>query len=98
MDGTVHLQNVRLGRDYGAATEVVSGLSQGDLVIVNPNDNVREGVRAQATQTQAILDVESGWPAQQKQNASSERLQAQPGAEPPPKRPSEMKKKRGPGF
>ena len=98
VDGTVHLQNVSLGRDYGAATEVVSGLSQGDPIIVNPNDNVREGIRVQASETQAILDVESGSAAQRKQNASSERLQAQPGAEPPPKRPSEMKKKRGPGF
>jgi len=98
IDGTVHLQNVTLGRDYGAATEITAGLSQGDLVIVNPNDNVREGVRAQATETQAILDVESGSPAQRKQNVNSEKLQKQPGAEPPPKRPSEMKKKRGPGF
>jgi hypothetical protein len=68
------------------------------LVIVNPNDNVREGVRARTTQTQAILDVESGSSARQKQNANSEKLQKQPSAEPPPKRPSEMKKKRGPGF
>jgi len=98
VEGTVHLQNVSLGRDYGAATEIVSGLSQGDLVVVNPNDSVREGVRAQATETQAILDVESGSAAQQKQNANSEKLQKQAGAEPPAKRPSEMKKKRGPGF
>ena len=47
VEGTVHLQQIQVGRDYGAATEVYSGLSPGDLVIVNPNDVVRENVRVQ---------------------------------------------------
>ena len=39
----IHFQPVRLGRDYGAKIEIVSGLVAGDRVIVNPTDDVREG-------------------------------------------------------
>lgn len=45
IDGNhIHFQPVELGRDYGAHIEIVSGLAQGDRVIVNPTDDVREGV------------------------------------------------------
>jgi multidrug efflux pump subunit AcrA (membrane-fusion protein) len=39
----VHLQNVQLGRDYGAQTEIISGLTGSETVVVNPGDDVREG-------------------------------------------------------
>jgi len=45
VEGTIHLQQVSIGRDYGAATEVLAGLSRGDRVIVNPNDDMREGTK-----------------------------------------------------
>jgi RND family efflux transporter MFP subunit len=45
VDGNkVHFQKVQLGRDYGDRIEIVSGLVAGDRVIVNPTDDVREGV------------------------------------------------------
>jgi RND family efflux transporter MFP subunit len=44
-DGTVHLQKVQLGRDYGDRLEVLSGLHQGDRIIANPGDSAREGVK-----------------------------------------------------
>jgi RND family efflux transporter MFP subunit len=34
---------VQVGRDYGNAVEIVSGLQPGDPVIVNPADDLREG-------------------------------------------------------
>jgi len=46
-DHTVHFQNIRVGRDYGDKLEVVSGLEQGDSVIANPSDIVREGVQVE---------------------------------------------------
>ncbi len=44
-DHTVHFQPIQLGRDYGETVEVVSGLQQGDEVIINPGDRVQEGVK-----------------------------------------------------
>jgi hypothetical protein len=39
----IHLQTVQLGRDYGAQTEIMNGLTGGETVVVNPGDDVREG-------------------------------------------------------
>lgn len=44
-DGTVHYHAVQLGRDYGLDVEVTSGLRDGQIVVVNPTDDVREGVK-----------------------------------------------------
>jgi RND family efflux transporter MFP subunit len=42
---TVHFQPVEVGRDYGNQIEILSGLSEGQLVAANPNDAVQEGVQ-----------------------------------------------------
>jgi RND family efflux transporter MFP subunit len=42
-DGTVHYQKVQLGRDFGDKLEVLSGLREGDQLVVNPSDSIREG-------------------------------------------------------
>jgi RND family efflux transporter MFP subunit len=44
-DGTVHYQLVKLGTDYGDRLEVLSGLHEGDQLVVNPSDAVREGAK-----------------------------------------------------
>ena len=44
-DGTVHFTRIQLGRDYGDRLEVLSGLVEGQLLAVNPSDEVREGVK-----------------------------------------------------
>jgi RND family efflux transporter MFP subunit len=46
--GKVHFQRIQLGRDYGDRLEVLSGLEEGQQVIVNPSDLVREGARVNA--------------------------------------------------
>jgi hypothetical protein len=46
-DGVVHFQKIRIGRDFGHDIEVLSGLADGDLLVVNPGDDVREGVRVE---------------------------------------------------
>jgi RND family efflux transporter MFP subunit len=44
-DGSVHFQKVELGRDFGDKLEVLSGLKEGDLLVANPSDEIREGVK-----------------------------------------------------
>jgi hypothetical protein len=44
-NNTIHFQNVIVGRDLGERIEVLSGLKEGQRVIVNPNDSVQEGVK-----------------------------------------------------
>jgi multidrug efflux pump subunit AcrA (membrane-fusion protein) len=44
----VHLQTVTTGRDYGTETEVVEGVAPGDMIVVGPGDDIREGVVVKA--------------------------------------------------
>jgi RND family efflux transporter MFP subunit len=46
-DRKVHFQKIEVGRDYGHEIEVVSGLAEGQVVIVNPTDEIKEGVTVQ---------------------------------------------------
>jgi RND family efflux transporter MFP subunit len=43
-DHSVHFQKITIGRDYGDRLEVLSGLADDDMVIVNASDSVQEGV------------------------------------------------------
>lgn len=44
----VHYEAVTIGRDYGAQTEILSGLAAGDLVVLNPSEELRDGTRVRA--------------------------------------------------
>jgi RND family efflux transporter MFP subunit len=44
-DDQVHFQRIQLGRDYGDQIEVLAGLREGQRVVVNPGDSVRDGVK-----------------------------------------------------
>ena len=46
-DQTVHLQKISVGRDYGDRLEVISGLREGDTIVLNPGDLAREGVKVE---------------------------------------------------
>jgi multidrug efflux pump subunit AcrA (membrane-fusion protein) len=43
-NNTVHYQKIELGRDYGDRVEVVAGLDSDAKLVVNPTDDIREGV------------------------------------------------------
>ena len=43
-DNKVTFRKIEVGRDFGTEIEAVSGLSEGDMVVVNPSDDVRNGV------------------------------------------------------
>jgi len=51
-DGTVHFQRIQLGRDFGDRLEVLSGLEPGQLLAINPNDSVRDGVKVKPLRTE----------------------------------------------
>jgi RND family efflux transporter MFP subunit len=42
-NGRAELTPISVGRDFGSSLEVTSGISQGDLVIVNPSDSLTSG-------------------------------------------------------
>lgn len=42
-NGRVTYQRVEVGRDYGLEVEIMSGLQGGEVLVVNPSDDVREG-------------------------------------------------------
>lgn len=40
----IHLKTVKIGNDMGSKVEIVDGLQDGDLIIVNPTEKIREGI------------------------------------------------------
>jgi multidrug efflux pump subunit AcrA (membrane-fusion protein) len=44
-NNVIQMRPVHVGRDLGAQLYIIAGLKDGDLVVVNPNDLVKEGVR-----------------------------------------------------
>ena len=44
----VHYRDVQLGRDFGDAIEVLTGLNAGDTVVVHPGDDLPEGMVVEA--------------------------------------------------
>lgn len=47
-DGSIHYQKVVLGRDFGAQTEIISGLAGGESLVINPGDDIQEGAMVKA--------------------------------------------------
>jgi RND family efflux transporter MFP subunit len=43
----VQMRRINPGRDYGSRMEVMSGVSEGEILVVNPTDEIREGVQVQ---------------------------------------------------
>ena len=44
-DNVVHYRRIRLGRDFGDHLEVLEGLEEGQRLVANPSDTIREGVQ-----------------------------------------------------
>ena len=44
----IQMRQVHVGRDLGTQVYIVAGLKDGDLVVVNPNDLVKEGIHVTA--------------------------------------------------
>ena len=41
--GVVQLRDVKVGRDFGVQSEILSGVAESDKVIVNPSDSLTTG-------------------------------------------------------
>src|SRR6266480_1111540 len=46
-DNRIHWQNIHVGRDFGTQIEVLDGLTENTKVVVNPTDDLREGLQVQ---------------------------------------------------
>jgi RND family efflux transporter MFP subunit len=46
-DNRIHWQTIRVGRDFGTELEVLDGLAENSKVVMNPTDDLREGVQVQ---------------------------------------------------
>ena len=46
-NGTIHVQKIEVGRDYGDRLEVLNGLNEGDTIVQNPGDVVHEGMKVE---------------------------------------------------
>jgi RND family efflux transporter MFP subunit len=56
--GSVHLQAVRLGRNYGDTIEVTSGLAANDALVLNPSDSLADGDKVQV-----VAEANAGAPS-----------------------------------
>ena len=72
VDGSnqVHFRTIQLGRDFGAAVEVISGLEENEAVIVNPTDEVREGVLVHTMQYKEPVTPPNARPAKPAENGA----------------------------
>jgi hypothetical protein len=39
----VHLQKIKLGRDFGVSSDVIEGLKGGEKLVLNPSDSLSDG-------------------------------------------------------
>jgi RND family efflux transporter MFP subunit len=46
-DHTVHMRHIHIAHDYGADLDIDSGVAAGELVVLNPTDQVRDNVRVE---------------------------------------------------
>src|SRR5437773_1486688 len=51
--GVVQLRDVKVGRDFGVQSEILSGVSESDKVIVNPSDSLTTGTTVRLAATPA---------------------------------------------
>jgi multidrug efflux pump subunit AcrA (membrane-fusion protein) len=75
-NGIVHLQPVRVGRDYGPKVEILDGVREGELVVMTPGDETTEGARVRIRQ---LSETENNRPPGPGHNsATNERYEKSP--------------------
>jgi len=80
--GVVQLRDVKVGRDFGIQSEILSGVTESDKVIVNPSDSLTTGttVRVAATPAPSATAAASATPAGSATPAASAASSAAPAA------------------
>ena len=51
---TVHLKDIKIGRDFGTKLEVIAGLDENDSVILNPSDSLADGAKVHMKTREAL--------------------------------------------
>src|SRR5213595_235329 len=51
-DNHIHWQNIHVGRDFGTNLEVLDGLTENTKVVINPTDDLHEGIQVQVKPTE----------------------------------------------
>ena len=51
-ENRIHWENIHVGRDFGTQLEVLDGLSENTEVVINPNDDLVEGIQVQVKQVE----------------------------------------------
>jgi multidrug efflux pump subunit AcrA (membrane-fusion protein) len=46
-DNRIHWQKISVGRDFGTRLEVLDGLAENTKVVINPSDDLVEGIQVQ---------------------------------------------------
>jgi RND family efflux transporter MFP subunit len=52
-ENRIHWQNIRVGRDFGDRIEVLDGLKENTKVVMNPTDDLREGIQVEVKSAEA---------------------------------------------
>jgi HlyD family secretion protein len=52
-DGRAVLRDVEVGRTNGRETEIVSGVAEGERVVVYPGDKIADGVRVRRVELES---------------------------------------------
>jgi multidrug efflux pump subunit AcrA (membrane-fusion protein) len=60
VDGKIHFVLVTIGRDYGGAVEILTGLKAGDMIVTNVTDDVVEGAAVQVHRTKGAEQQKNG--------------------------------------
>jgi RND family efflux transporter MFP subunit len=51
-DNRIHWQKISVGRDFGTQLEVLNGLKENTEVVMNPSDDLREGIQVEVKSTE----------------------------------------------
>src|SRR5467141_935752 len=60
--GVVQLRDVKVGRDFGVQSEILSGVTESDKVIVNPSDSLTSGTTVRLAATTPVASPSPGVP------------------------------------
>jgi len=77
-ENKIHWQPIQVGRDFGTYMEVLKGLADNARVVVNPTDDLTEGLQVQVKPASPVQQGQSGSPRQgQSQEGQSQQDQGQ---------------------
>src|SRR5437762_5548346 len=61
-DNRIHWQTIHVGRDFGTQLEVLDGLAENTKIVMNPTDDLGEGIQVQVKPTEKPKGDTSGKP------------------------------------